>query len=289
MLSLSNIASISVILLSIEQYALSSSAFAVGGGIISRSERIQFPEQLQLKKKVVTQLHQSVQPINAVNKKRDTFWKKKVSNGNPKNNNNNGNSLVTTISSEKEYHDFLKQNENSLCIIKFHAAWCKSCQKFGMRYNELAVKENKNSEGDVCFAQIEFGSNRQLCKSLGIKRLPTMHFHKFGEKIDGFPCGPSKFHILLDTLGRYKNISTIDEMLAEKTLHDDGNTLVKSKEVSKQVFYTPSDTLETKEGGESSNHDDGNNQVSSQHKETAGASTKTVDELLDQLSGMLSN
>jgi len=263
-----SISSISLILLVIEQYSLSSSAFVASSGGISR-ERIQFHEQLQLKKN--TQLNMGAQPTNKGQ------WGKKVSkssNGNQ--DNSKSNSLVTTITSEKEYFDFLKQNENSLCLIKFHAAWCKSCQKFGMRYNELALKESKG-DADVCFGQIEFGSNRQLCKSLAIRRLPTIHFYKYGEKIDGFACGPSKFNLLLDTMSRYKEISTIDQMLSEKALHD-GSTLVQSKQVSDQIFASPAATVpattaETKEGG--SNNDE-------------GATTKTVDELLDQLSGLLS-
>ena len=43
------------------------------------------------------------------------------------------------------------------------------------------------------FSEIEFMANRDLCKSLGIKRLPAVHFY-YGShgKVEDFVCGPKK-------------------------------------------------------------------------------------------------
>ena len=40
-----------------------------------------------------------------------------------------------------------------------------------------------------------------LCKSLGIKKLPTVHIYQKGKgQLDAFPCGPKKFAMLVERL-----------------------------------------------------------------------------------------
>lgn len=58
-------------------------------------------------------------------------------------------------------------------------------------------------EGPVRFGSIEFGANLGICRKLGIKRLPTVHFYQQGQKLTGFTCGPSKFPLLVHTLQDY--------------------------------------------------------------------------------------
>jgi hypothetical protein len=77
--------------------------------------------------------------------------------------------------------------------------------------------------GDVRFAEVEFGANAELCRSLGIKKLPNVHIYKGTElgRITGFPCGPSKFATLEDTLERFRTMSD-DDLKLEKTLEEGG-------------------------------------------------------------------
>eukprot|EP00547_Thalassionema_nitzschioides_P004847 CAMPEP_0194211742 /NCGR_PEP_ID=MMETSP0156-20130528/11075_1 /TAXON_ID=33649 /ORGANISM="Thalassionema nitzschioides, Strain L26-B" /LENGTH=222 /DNA_ID=CAMNT_0038939389 /DNA_START=198 /DNA_END=866 /DNA_ORIENTATION=+ len=118
---------------------------------------------------------------------------------------------VVHIESEDEYHKFLEE-DNRLCVIKFYASWCKSCQKFGVKFRHLATQEGDvfNSDnqlvqsGRVRFAEIEFGANTKLCRSLKIKRLPSVHIHKGSVgQLAAFPCGPSKFPILESKLDSF--------------------------------------------------------------------------------------
>lgn len=79
-------------------------------------------------------------------------------------------------------------------------------------------------EGQIRMASIEFGANKELCKSLGIKRLPTVHFYRRGEKLAGFPCGPAKFQLLLDTIQHYLSSQKSESDLEHKL--DEGNALM---------------------------------------------------------------
>ena len=62
-------------------------------------------------------------------------------------------------------------------------------------------------EGEVRMAEMEYGANRELCKSLGIKKLPSVHFYSRGKLVDGFPCAPNKIGMLLNRLEDYRDMS----------------------------------------------------------------------------------
>mmetsp|Transcript_12136 Transcript_12136/g.16948 ORF Transcript_12136/g.16948 Transcript_12136/m.16948 type:complete len:269 (-) Transcript_12136:276-1082(-) len=139
---------------------------------------------------------------------------------------------ITTVNSLDEFLEFI-QEDDRLCIIKFHASWCKSCQKFGVQFRHIAMEngDKVNSDGivatkgNVRFAQVEFGANTILCKSLGIKKLPTVHFYKQPHgKLTGFPCGPKKFDLLVETLEEYKGMT--DEELKLKKELEEGDALL---------------------------------------------------------------
>ena len=72
------------------------------------------------------------------------------------------------------------------------------------------------------FAEVEFSANAELCRTLGVKKLPNVHLYK-GDvgRITGFPCGPSKFPLLEETLGRLLQMSD-EELRLEKTLEEGG-------------------------------------------------------------------
>jgi hypothetical protein len=111
-------------------------------------------------------------------------------------------------------------------MVVYHAAWCKSCQKFQQllhRYLRSATSRsnnsssnNNNNHGDQrnnisdippprC-ATVEFGLNKHWCQMspYNVKRLPTVHYYdaSSGQYITGFAVGPKKFSLVTDTYHR---------------------------------------------------------------------------------------
>mmetsp|Transcript_485 Transcript_485/g.1173 ORF Transcript_485/g.1173 Transcript_485/m.1173 type:complete len:190 (+) Transcript_485:537-1106(+) len=128
-----------------------------------------------------------------------------------------GNGRVLTIASPEDFLNFLKK-DNQLCVIKFHADWCKSCQKFGAKFQHFA---SKHSDSKARFAQVEYSQNMQLCKMLGIKKLPHVHIYK-GDlgRLAAFTCGPSKFPLLVEPKVQHFLEATDEELRLEKELED---------------------------------------------------------------------
>jgi thiol-disulfide isomerase/thioredoxin len=157
----------------------------------------------------------------------------------------NARPVITKITSEAQLTAYLNNNgaakdnhDNRVTVLQFHAAWCKSCQKFGRLYHKLAVDHadwerippklsrvamaaaasNTDTdsdsvpqeilkEGNVRMASIEFGANSALCRSLGITKLPTVHFYKGPVKLAGFAAGPNKIQMVRDTMEHYIEVS----------------------------------------------------------------------------------
>jgi len=142
---------------------------------------------------------------------------------------------IQTIKSEKEYFDLIWKNDeknngnndDALTVIKFHASWCKSCQKFGLHFRGMAANEQQKEESsNISFAEIEYGSNIVLCKSLGVRQLPSVHFYKNGVKIDDISCGPSDFNIISDRMSKYKDqIQGHDKIHVNQVLQKNNNKI----------------------------------------------------------------
>jgi thioredoxin-like negative regulator of GroEL len=137
--------------------------------------------------------------------------------------------VITHINSEEAFQEYLQAPDDRITVVSFHAAWCKSCQKFGRLYQKLAIdradwvagetkilkinKNNKNKNavilerGEVRLASIEWKANTELCRSLGVTRLPSVHYYQNGRKLAGFPAGPSKFQLVKDRLTYYQTLS----------------------------------------------------------------------------------
>eukprot|EP00814_Leptocylindrus_danicus_P008413 CAMPEP_0116025378 /NCGR_PEP_ID=MMETSP0321-20121206/13000_1 /TAXON_ID=163516 /ORGANISM="Leptocylindrus danicus var. danicus, Strain B650" /LENGTH=254 /DNA_ID=CAMNT_0003497535 /DNA_START=79 /DNA_END=843 /DNA_ORIENTATION=+ len=142
---------------------------------------------------------------------------------------------VFVINSTNDLIDFLSKDDR-LCIIKFHAKWCKSCQKFGLRYEKLAsayadILDRKDKsrvldEGKVRFAEVEFSANAKMCRTLGIKRLPYVHFYRGAEgRLAEFAAGPSKFNLVVDKLNELLSLS--QEQIDFNIMMEDGENLGK--------------------------------------------------------------
>lgn len=85
-------------------------------------------------------------------------------------------------------------------------------ERIGKEIGELTTRNRDGTDtvvrdGEIRLAEIEYGANKELCKSLGIKKLPTVHFYSQGKLVEGFGCGPRKINVLLDKLMRYRAMS----------------------------------------------------------------------------------
>ncbi|CAJ1937179.1 unnamed protein product [Cylindrotheca closterium] len=126
---------------------------------------------------------------------------------------------IISLNSPEEFKHFLEEDER-LCAIKFHASWCKSCKVFGKQYERIG-KEIGNlvaiddistvtRMGEIRLAEIEYGKNADLCKSLGVKKVPSIFFYFKGNKLDGFPCGPKRIAHTLERLNHYRSLSSTE-------------------------------------------------------------------------------
>eukprot|EP00579_Thalassiosira_antarctica_P000564 CAMPEP_0201873714 /NCGR_PEP_ID=MMETSP0902-20130614/6147_1 /ASSEMBLY_ACC=CAM_ASM_000551 /TAXON_ID=420261 /ORGANISM="Thalassiosira antarctica, Strain CCMP982" /LENGTH=266 /DNA_ID=CAMNT_0048400387 /DNA_START=66 /DNA_END=866 /DNA_ORIENTATION=+ len=117
---------------------------------------------------------------------------------------------IVVIKTHEDYVKFLEEDDR-LCVVKFYATWCKSCQKFGKKFRHLAFDEGDhiNTEGSILhlskvrFAQVEYSASTTLCKSLKVNKLPTVHMYRKGKgKIADMTCKPSLFHLVVDEMHR---------------------------------------------------------------------------------------
>ncbi|KAL7514861.1 hypothetical protein ACHAXN_012148, partial [Cyclotella atomus] len=120
---------------------------------------------------------------------------------------------VAVISKSEDYVKFLEEDDQ-LCVIKFYASWCKSCAKFGMKYNKLA-----HDYGDrIRFAEVEYGANAMLCKTLKVRSLPTVHMYKKGKgKVSQMTKRPSEFQDVVDEIDRLLSLDDEVESVEEET------------------------------------------------------------------------
>eukprot|EP00977_Amphora_coffeiformis_P018421 scaffold6474_cov189-Amphora_coffeaeformis.AAC.7 len=123
---------------------------------------------------------------------------------------------VTVIRSKDDLDKFLAEDDR-LCLVKFHAAWCKSCQRFNLHFKQLAGQfADWEKDGEVVkknsvrIAEVEWGANTQLCKSLGVTKLPSIFFYSEGMKIDSLAAGPTRFFKVREAVQRYANMTPAD-------------------------------------------------------------------------------
>jgi len=139
---------------------------------------------------------------------------------------------ITEINGLDDFLEFVAEDER-LCVVKFYASWCKSCHKFGIKYKKLAMKHadmmdnvsQVSERGEVRFAEVEYGKNSSLCRSLGVRKLPYVMIHKVSVgKIAEFPCGPKYFdERLVNRLNQYLEMS--DEELQFEQKMEGGTAL----------------------------------------------------------------
>lgn len=149
---------------------------------------------------------------------------------------------------------FIGSNLDPSSTVRFHASWCKTCQKFGMQYERIgreigdavAVSDDGSEiivrEGEIRLAEIEYGANQDLCKSLGVRKLPSVHIYSGGKLVEPVACGPKRIGMLLSKISHYKSLS-LPELSFEADMNQGlalGETVLETLCADNEVSDSPS-------------------------------------------------
>lgn len=121
---------------------------------------------------------------------------------------------VEAIEKVDQFEQFLAKDER-LCLIKFYAPFCKVCKVFGVKFRKLAFDEGDRIDaggnivhsGDVRFGEVEYTAGMKLCKSLALKKFPTVMMFRGGrayEKLSEVSCTPKRFVEVVDEMKRLR-------------------------------------------------------------------------------------
>jgi thiol-disulfide isomerase/thioredoxin len=171
---------------------------------------------------------------------------------------------IVSIESAEDFKAFLEEGhddeEERLTVLKFHANWCKLCQRFGEQYKRIGreigdleeVTLNDDDEeaasvvrkGEIRMGEIEYGANADLCKSLGVTKLPAVHIYSSkGRLVDAIRCGANKLSAFLDKLDMYLSMSPAEVDFAADMLEgvNLGNNVLDTlnKEIANSNTGTP--------------------------------------------------
>lgn len=103
---------------------------------------------------------------------------------------------VREIDGVTEYLSTLEENRNKLVILKIFAPWCRSCRAVTPKVNRLAREFS-----DILFVKMDYERNKDLCKRLGVRIMPTFIFYwgAAGE-VEKFSCGPARAGIIREKI-----------------------------------------------------------------------------------------
>eukprot|EP00527_Entomoneis_sp_CCMP2396_P004728 CAMPEP_0198153612 /NCGR_PEP_ID=MMETSP1443-20131203/64972_1 /TAXON_ID=186043 /ORGANISM="Entomoneis sp., Strain CCMP2396" /LENGTH=228 /DNA_ID=CAMNT_0043820011 /DNA_START=295 /DNA_END=981 /DNA_ORIENTATION=- len=151
---------------------------------------------------------------------------------------------VRNIKSNVEFLEFLNEDDR-LCIVKFHASWCKSCQKFNVHFDKFAREQADWVDADTGaiyqtnsfrVAAVEYTACKQLCNALGIEKLPTVFLYGNGRKLAEVSVGASKFQKVRDAVQQYSNFNSQDREFAANM--EEGANLIKQNVLAPVVAAT---------------------------------------------------
>ena len=100
------------------------------------------------------------------------------------------------VRSEEELRDVMRAaygnaRASTLLVVEFYAKWCNSCRRLYPRLGRLAAQES-----DVLFVKVEFDECKDLCRKLGVVKLPYFHvYNGSGSRLADFASSldPAKF------------------------------------------------------------------------------------------------
>jgi thioredoxin 1 len=99
---------------------------------------------------------------------------------------------VKRIEGLEQMTEALASHQDKLVVVKFIDQFCAACKSVNPRWRQLAHEY----KGSAAFYEVEFSTNKALCRSFGIKRLPTVQaFMGASGKVIDTPVGPKRFHL----------------------------------------------------------------------------------------------
>jgi len=127
---------------------------------------------------------------------------------------------VKGVQSIENYEDFdrMLASQDGVVVIKFYASFCRACKSMSPKFRQLA-SQHQDDAIPMTFAEMELLANKGLCKELGVKRVPSVHFYHKGKKVEDFVCGPKKIPILKERLDDYSTNGITAAMTHSELLH----------------------------------------------------------------------
>ena len=111
------------------------------------------------------------------------------------------------VRSEEELRDVMRaaygnERASTLLVVEFYGKWCNSCRRLYPRLRRLAEQEQ-----DVLFCKIDFDACKDLCRKLGVVKLPYFHvYNGSGSRLADFAASldPAKFKRLTDAVAEHR-------------------------------------------------------------------------------------
>jgi thiol-disulfide isomerase/thioredoxin len=111
------------------------------------------------------------------------------------------------VRSEDELRDVMRaaygnERASTLLVVEFYGKWCNSCRRLYPRLRRLAEQEQ-----DVLFCKIDFDACKDLCRKLGVVKLPYFHvYNGSGSRLADFAASldPAKFKRLTDAIQTHR-------------------------------------------------------------------------------------
>lgn len=88
--------------------------------------------------------------------------------------------------------------------MKVFAPWCRACKGLEPKFNAI-VRDQKYKDLPIIWADLTIQHNKEYIKKIGVLALPTIQFYAHSQRMDTFPCGPSKVPILKRKLAQFVN------------------------------------------------------------------------------------
>mmetsp|Transcript_9356 Transcript_9356/g.28188 ORF Transcript_9356/g.28188 Transcript_9356/m.28188 type:complete len:162 (-) Transcript_9356:174-659(-) len=109
-------------------------------------------------------------------------------------------SPVWLVADEDDFDRIIDESEDEVVVLKVFAPWCRACAKLAPMYEAIAPQYP-----NLKFTEVNFAENRDLCRRLGVKAMPTFQFFdKSAGRVENFSCGPKRFPELVERLQQFE-------------------------------------------------------------------------------------
>eukprot|EP00188_Purpureofilum_apyrenoidigerum_P006064 Plantae.Rhodophyta-Purpureofilum_apyrenoidigerum.ctg8728.p1 GENE.Plantae.Rhodophyta-Purpureofilum_apyrenoidigerum.ctg8728~~Plantae.Rhodophyta-Purpureofilum_apyrenoidigerum.ctg8728.p1 ORF type:complete len:162 (+),score=17.31 Plantae.Rhodophyta-Purpureofilum_apyrenoidigerum.ctg8728:63-548(+) len=109
-------------------------------------------------------------------------------------------SPVKLVHDEDHFERIIDESKDDIVVVKVFAPWCRACAKLAPMYEAIAPQYP-----NMKFTEVNFADNRDLCRRLGVKAMPTFQFFTDSAgKVESYSCGPKRFPELVEKLKEFE-------------------------------------------------------------------------------------